>query len=95
LPHSPAGGWIRRRQTDALPECHLKYTTSVWASCRDVLHQFNISLAYFQKSNPEVGPNCANFAAGDTYCIFRGMIRQISVVKGGLRSCHWDSIVGW
>ncbi|CAD6447522.1 deedc29b-f137-4857-90c2-01960bb5913f [Sclerotinia trifoliorum] len=74
LLYRPAGGWQRsqyhKRQTN-LPECHLNYTTDIWTGCADVLSQFNITLVYFESSNPEVSPNCDGFIPGNTYCIFR------------------------
>ncbi|KAJ8070645.1 hypothetical protein OCU04_001016 [Sclerotinia nivalis] len=74
LLYGPAGGWQRsqyhKRQINLL-ECHLNYTTDVWTGCANVLSQFNITLAYFESSNPEVGPNCGSFVPGNTYCIFR------------------------
>lgn len=63
---------LGRRQDTGSATCRLSMGTSIWDSCASVLNQYNITLNYFMAGNPSIGPNCANFVPGSTYCISLG-----------------------
>lgn len=58
-----------RRQTNNNATCRANMTTTIWTSCAGFLTEFNLTLDYFRLANPNIGPSCANFQPGSTYCI--------------------------
>ncbi|CAJ2504360.1 Uu.00g117540.m01.CDS01 [Anthostomella pinea] len=63
---------LLRRQADNNATCRFSMPTDIWTTCAGFLSEFNITLDYFRIANPSIGPSCADFEPGTTYCVSMG-----------------------
>ncbi|KAI0538348.1 hypothetical protein GGR58DRAFT_468638 [Xylaria digitata] len=84
---------ILRRQTTGNATCRFSMPTDIWTTCASLLSEFNLTLSYFRTANPSIGPSCAGFQPGSTYCISLTSGSPIPVSTNGMCGAqqNWTS----